>query len=135
MFQSRLNQSPQVSMFIRSERSSPFGFSGAACLLECLCILGQRIIKEHPDELGFVGVAFQSSNFRQRLVFVGTDVGSCQFGSGLSLIRHGLKTIQRSKTKSHGASFIARRQNSIVDVVQHQSIAQGQREHAQTVIL
>lgn len=55
-------------------------------LLEGLCILGQRVIKEDPDELSLVGVAFQRSDFSQILVFVRTDVGSGQFGSWLSLV-------------------------------------------------
>jgi len=84
MFQSPLNQSPQVSMLIRSERSSPFGF----CPLDGWCIFSQRVIKEDADEFSFVGVALQSSNFCQCLVFLGADVGSGQFRSGLSLIWH-----------------------------------------------
>ena len=88
MFQSRLNRSPQVSMLIRSERSSPFGFSDAACFFEGMFIFRNRFIKQEADEFGFVGVALQSSNLSKRLVFLGTDVGSCQLGSGLSLVRH-----------------------------------------------
>ena len=57
-------------------------------LLECLCILGNRVIKEAPDELGFVREALLCRELCERLVFLGTDVRSCQLGSGLSLIRH-----------------------------------------------
>lgn len=85
--------------------SSLFGIYSSPGLHGTLCILSERIIKEHPDEFGFVGVALQSSNFRQRLVFLGTDVGTCQLGSGLSLVWHiprGFSTTNATKPQQTG---------------------------------
>lgn len=56
------------------------------CLLRALVF--ECVIKQRPDEFSLVSETLQSSNFRQRLVLLGTDVGSCQLRSGLSLIRH-----------------------------------------------
>lgn len=57
-------------------------------LLECFCILSERIIEKGADEFSFVSVALFCRKICERLVFLGTDVGSSQFGSGLSLVRH-----------------------------------------------
>ena len=76
------------------KKCSSFRLCYSSLLLEGLCILGKRVIKKNTDELGFVGVALQSSNFRQRLVFLGTDVCTCQLRSGLSLIWHVRKGVR-----------------------------------------
>lgn len=46
-------------------------------------------IEKSSDEFSLIGVAFQSGDFSQSFVLVGADVGSGEFGSGLSLVRHG----------------------------------------------
>lgn len=93
MFQSRLKRSPQVSMLIRSEKRSLFGFSDAACFFEGMFIFRNRFIKQEADEFGFVCVALQSSNLSKCLVLLGADVGSGQFRSGLSLVWHVCKGV------------------------------------------
>jgi len=67
---------------------SLFGFCRAAGLRGALRSLGEGGFIQGAEEVGLAGVAFLHGKPGESLVLLGTDVGSGQLGSDLSLVRH-----------------------------------------------
>ena len=72
----------------RASRMCRCGRSLVPLRFRPLFISGDCVVKEGADEFCLVGVALLGGELCKGTVLLGTDVGTCQLGSGLSLIRH-----------------------------------------------